>query len=85
MRITAGRVQRGDLQVTITDPNAPRTIEIHSTVERLFGSTIANTCKHVLDELHIENGHFFIEDQQAFDFVIRARIRCALARMEEHQ
>jgi|GEM_PF-2910732 len=79
--VSAGAMQKGDVLVTISEPGCERTIEVRSTVQGLYGRRIEAVCKELLDDLHIVKGHFEVVDQQAFDCVIRARLRCAIARM----
>ncbi|SMP61005.1 citrate lyase subunit gamma (acyl carrier protein) [Sphaerochaeta associata] len=79
--VSAGKAQKGDVLVTISEPESDLRLTVTSTVQGLYGRRIEAVCKELLDDLHIVKGHFEVVDQQAFDCVIRARLRCAIARM----
>ena len=79
--VSAGKAQKGDVLVTISEPESNLRLTVTSTVQGLYGRRIEAVCMQLLDELGITKGRFEIVDQQAFDCVIRARLRCALARM----
>lgn len=79
--VSAGKAQKGDVLVTISEPESNLRLTVTSTVQGLYGRRIEAVCMQLLDELGITKGRFEIVDQQAFDCVIRARLRCAIARM----
>lgn len=81
--VSAGKAQKGDVVVTISEPDSERRLLLSSTVQVLFGARIEAVCVQLLDELEICHGLFVVDDYQAFDSVIRARLRCAIARMAQ--
>ena len=78
---SSGKAQKGDVVVTISEIESDRSLTVTSTVQGLYGTRIETVCNELLDGLGITKGRFEVADQQAFDCVIRARLRCAIARM----
>ena len=65
--------------VSITDDPFPLRIEIDSPVQGLFGAAIKLAAEVELERLGVTTGTVRINDNQALDFVIRARIHAAVA------
>jgi citrate lyase subunit gamma (acyl carrier protein) len=85
--VHAGKAQKGDVLVTIhTDngtDNGPLCLTITSSVQGLFGTQIEAVCRQVLQELGVASGQILVEDQQALDCVLRARMRTAVQRLRQ--
>ncbi len=81
MRFYAGKREKQDVFVQITTGEDPLQVGISSSVESLFGRAIRESVMEVLEDAHIETGVVMVEDQQALDFVIRARMKTAIDRM----
>lgn len=79
--VSSGKAQKGDVVVTISEFESDLTLTVTSTVQGLYGNRIETVCKELLTGMGIVKGRFDVADQQAFDCVIRARLRCAIARM----
>lgn len=78
MKETSGNAVKQDVVVHIIDDQSPLKIVIKSTVEGLFGKAIRKTAESELIMLRVINGTIKIDDNQALDFVIRARIQAAV-------
>jgi len=55
-------------------------IKIHSKVEKFFKEQIENTIKTVLKENGIKTAKVILKDNGALDWVIKARLECAIRR-----
>jgi len=53
-------------------------IDLTSKVKSLYGSSIINLCKDILNFYEIKNAHLFVEDSGALPFVIAARLEAAI-------
>lgn len=80
----AGTTESSDVMITIR-PNTGKGIEIdlQSDVKTIFGDAIEATVRAVLREFDVWNAHVAVVDKGALDFVIRARMQCALCRSAE--
>ncbi len=76
---TCGKFERSDCLVSI-EPYDTLKIEINSKVKKLFGKEIEKTIRKVIKENNIEKIFIKIDDYGALDWVIRARLECALQR-----
>ena len=81
MEITAGLPVKQDVVVYISDSSEVLQLEINSSVKLLFGSAIETAATNELHRLGVKSGLVKIDDYQAFDFVIRARIKAAVNAM----
>ena len=63
----------------MTDDHSHLRIEIDSPVQGLFGSAIRLAAEVELERLGVTTGTVRINDNQALDFVIRARIKAAVS------
>lgn len=78
MEISAGLPSKQDVVVKITDNSTPLNLSISSSVQSLFGSAIEKAASGELERMGVVTGNVTIEDNQALDFVIKARIRAAV-------
>lgn len=83
MERQAGQAVKQDTLVRISDGDAPLTIELESPVLGLFGRAIRRAAEEELARLGVRTGRVRIEDCQALDFVLRARIRAAVKALRE--
>ena len=77
----AGTLESSDVQITLRpNPGQGIQIELHSDVKALFGQAIEETVRAVLAELGVQDALVDVNDKGALDFVIRARMECAVCR-----
>ncbi len=82
----AGTLESSDIQITLQpNPNGGIRIYLQSDVKALFGDAIEQTVREVLNEFGVANAMVNIVDKGALDFVIRARMQCAVCRAAEIQ
>lgn len=81
---SAGTTDKTDVLITV-GPNGGQgvLIDIASTVKDLFGDSIRETIENVLREFEVTDALVQVDDKGAYDFAIRARMRCALCRAAE--
>lgn len=82
----AGTLESSDCQITIR-PNPGRGIEIdlESDVKVMFGASILETVKKILEEFEVSDADVEIRDKGALDCVIKSRMQCVICRgAEEH-
>lgn len=77
----AGTMESSDIMVTLR-PNEGRGIEIdiQSDVKATFGDAIEGTIREVLKDFDVSDAMVAVVDKGALDFVIRARMQCAICR-----
>ena len=80
----AGTMETSDIMVTLR-PNEGRGIEIdnQSDVKATFGDAIKATNREVLADFGVTDAAVAVVDKGALDFVIRARMQCAVCRAAE--
>ena len=80
----AGTLESSDVQITLR-PNPGKGIQIRlqSDVKALFGDAIEETVRAVLEEFDVKDALVDVNDKGALDFVIRARMQCAVCRGAE--
>lgn len=80
----AGTMESSDIMITLR-PNEGRGIEldIQSDVKAMFGDAIEATLREVLAEFDVSDALVSVVDKGALDFVIRARMQCAVCRAAE--
>lgn len=80
----AGTTESSDVMITLR-PNPGRGVEIDLTsdVKSLFGDAIEATIREVLEEFSVTDVWVGVIDKGALDFVIRARMQCAVCRAAE--
>lgn len=77
----AGTLESSDVQITLRpNPEHGIHIELESDVKALFGQDIENTIRDVLAQLGVRDALVEVNDKGALDFVIRARLECAVCR-----
>lgn len=77
----AGTMESSDIMVMIR-PNEEKGIEIdiQSDVKATFGDAIEATIREVLADFDVNDAVVAVVDKGALDFVIRARMQCAICR-----
>ena len=77
-------MESSDIMVTLR-PNEGRGIEIdiQSDVKATFGDAIKATIREVLADFGVTDAAVAVVDKGALDFVIRARMQCAVCRAAE--
>lgn len=82
----AGTTESSDVMITLRpNPEGGIVIDLKSDVKALFGEAIEKTIREVLGEFQVENALVSVVDKGALDFVIRARMQCAVCRAAEIQ
>lgn len=80
----AGTMESSDIMVTLRpNENGGIEIDIQSDVKATFGDAIEATIREVLADFGVENAVVAVVDKGALDFVIRARMQCAICRAAE--
>lgn len=75
----AGTLESSDLLVKV-EPNEGLEILITSDVMKQFGRHIHKVVVETLNDLDITDGLIIVEDKGALDYVIKARVQCAVLR-----
>ena len=80
----AGTMESSDIMVMLR-PNEGRgsEIDIQSDVKATFGEAIEATIREVLEDFGVNDAMVAVVDKGALDFVIRARMQCAICRAAE--
>ena len=74
------------MQITLRpNPGQGIQIELQSDVKALFGQAIEETVRAVLAEFGVQDALVDVNDKGALDFVIRARMECAVCRAAQVQ
>ena len=82
----AGTLESSDVQSTLRpNPGQGIQIELQSDVKALFGQAIEETVRAVLAEFGVQDALVDVNDKGALDFVIRARMECAVCRAAQVQ
>ncbi len=82
----AGTLESSDVQITLRpNPGQGIQIELQSDVKALFGQAIEETVRAVLAEFGVQDALVDVNDKGALDFVIRARMECAVCRAAQVQ
>ena len=82
----AGTLESSDVQITLRpNPGQGIQIELQSDVKALFGQAIEETLRAVLSEFGVQDALVDVNDTGALDFVIRARMECAVCRAAQVQ
>lgn len=77
----AGTLESSDVQIVLRpNPHQGIQIELESDVKALFGQDIEETIRNVLSGFDIQDALVEVNDKGALDFVIRARMECAICR-----
>ncbi len=82
----AGTTESSDVMVMLRpNPAGGIAIDLKSDVMVSFGDAIEATVRDVLKEFDVNDAQVSIVDKGALDFVIRARMQCAICRAAEIQ
>ena len=82
----AGTLESSDVQITLRpNPGQGIQIELQSDVKALFGQAIEETVRAVLAEFGVQDALVDVNEKGALDFVIRARMECAVCRAAQVQ
>ena len=82
----AGTTESSDVMVMLRpNPAGGIVIDLKSDVMVSFGDAIEATVRDVLKEFDVNDAQVSIVDTGALDFVIRARMQCAICRAAEIQ
>ena len=76
---TAGTLESSDVMVSVS-PSPDLQITINSPVAALFGEAIEACIRDTLATMGVTGAYVFANDKGARDFVIRARVECAVRR-----
>ena len=83
---TAGNREKQDALVTISRDGNPLRVVIETKVEKLYGKSIKKSIEKVLLESGVDTGIVVkVEDFQAAPFVIRARVKAAVLRLNKEK
>lgn len=74
----AGRDEKGDVLVELTPNASGREIQLQSSVKALFGRHLHQLIEQTLTELNVNNVTVKVTDRGALDFVLIARLECAM-------
>lgn len=77
---TAGSPEKGDVQVTIEPGQGGIELKISSSVIHQFGRQIRQVVLETLERLEVRDARVTLEDRGALDFVLKARLECAVYR-----
>ena len=82
----AGTTESSDVMVMLRpNPAGGIVIDLKSDVMVSFGDAIEATVRDVMTEFDVNDAQVSIVDKGALDFVIRARMQCAICRAAEIQ
>ena len=82
----AGTTESSDVMVMLRpNPAGGIVIDLKSDVMVSFGDAIEATVRDMLKEFDVADAQVSIVDKGALDFVIRARMQCAICRAAEIQ
>ena len=82
----AGTTESSDVMVMLRpNPAGGIVIDLKSDVIVSFGDAIEATVRDVMKEFDVNDAQVSIVDKGALDFVIRARMQCAICRAAEIQ
>ena len=82
----AGTTESSDVMIMLRpNPAGGIVIDLKSDVMVSFGDAIEATVREVLGEFDVQDAQVSIVDKGALDFVIRARMQCAICRAAEIQ
>ena len=80
----AGTTESSDILITLRpNPEGGIGIDLKSDVMTTFGDAIKATILEVLKEFDVKDAQVSAVDKGALDFVIRARMQCAVCRAAE--
>ena len=88
MEASAGTAEKMDALVTVYDsyngiPSETIELEIYSPVKSLFGSAQQAAVLKALEELGVQRCRVEVQDSQAVDSVLSARVKSAVIRLRK--
>lgn len=87
MPYTAGRKNKGDIEVTFEPQKKGSGLEINieTSVEQLYGERIQNEISELLSALGVIDGKVNVVDDGALPYVLRARVEAAVRMAKEEK
>ncbi len=86
MKAAAGKTEKGDSLVTVYRSNSDECkVTINSPVREMFKELQDNAVYTALEETGAEGLTVEVNDYQALDFVLTARVKAALFRLREKE
>ena len=82
-QVYAGTPSKGDVQVWLKASTEGLTIDLKTKSEQKYGTHIRDIIKETAEKHGLKNAHFTVEEDSSLDFVIEARIECAILRAKE--
>lgn len=80
----AGTMESSDCMIALSpNPDGGIMIELDSNVKALYGDSIEASVREILAKFDVTDACVSIVDKGALDFVIRARMECAVCRAAE--
>jgi citrate lyase subunit beta / citryl-CoA lyase len=80
--VSAGRTAREDLVVALEPGGRGVTVEMTSSVSRLYGDRVVAVTRDTLGRLGVTDVTARVQDQGALDWVIQARVEAAARRLD---
>lgn len=77
---SAGSPEKGDVLVMIEPGQGGIELKISSNVIHQFGRRIRQVVLETLERLEVRDAKVVLEDKGALDFVLKARVECAVFR-----
>lgn len=77
---SAGSQEKGDVFVTIEPGQSGIELKMTSSVIHQFGRRIREVVLETLERLEVQNARVELDDRGALDFVLKARVECAVYR-----
>jgi len=74
---SVGRKESGDTHISVS-PSKNLSLEIRSSVERLYGDKLKREIENELERLGVDNGAFLVEDDGALKYITEARLEAAI-------
>ena len=82
----AGTLESSDAYIQINPlEDGKIEVEIHSSVEELYGEMIEELILDTLKKMNIKGLHVKVQDKGALDFVLKARLQAAVLRACESE
>ena len=87
MPYTAGRKNRGDIEVTFEPQKKGSGLEINieTSIGQLYGEHIKNEISEALSSLNVVDGKVNVVDDGALPYVLQARVEAAVRMAKEEQ
>jgi citrate lyase subunit gamma (acyl carrier protein) len=80
----AGTLESSDAYIQVNPLEGDKIeLEIHSSVEELYGEMIEELILEILKKMNVTGLHVKVQDKGALDFVLKARLQAAVLRAAE--